>query len=168
MRTATVLGGPIQTGTLISCSCRGGARLGSTLRPACVQTGPDYPTSAQATMSVPYRLATVQRPASADRADRIRERQANIPRRVENGRIAAIDLIAGPRAPPPARRGPPRRWALSAWPPRKGLLELERLDDRHRLRGKVIEAVRVLGHDRDEDNVALPHVQDDQPHPRFA
>jgi hypothetical protein len=43
MRSATPSGGPIQTGTVISYSIRGVARLGSTLRDAGVQADPEYP-----------------------------------------------------------------------------------------------------------------------------
>jgi hypothetical protein len=47
MPGATPSGAPIQTGTLISYSILRGARLGSTLRAASVQTDPDYPKKPQ-------------------------------------------------------------------------------------------------------------------------
>ena len=45
MRSATVRGRSIQTGTLISYSTRRGARPGSTLGSAGVETDPEYPKS---------------------------------------------------------------------------------------------------------------------------
>ena len=66
MRSATVLGAPIQTGTVISYSIRGDARLGSTLRPAWLQTDPDYPKSSHKSV-VRSVLAPTQNKAHEDR-----------------------------------------------------------------------------------------------------
>jgi len=71
MRSATVLGRAIQTGTLISYSIRGDARLGSTLRAASVQTDPDYPKSSHKSVSMPL--------------DRLR-----------SSRVVEIDILADP------------------------------------------------------------------------
>jgi hypothetical protein len=56
MRSANPSGGPIQTGTLISYSFRGDARLGSTLRAASAKRDPESPDTPQPTPHVPDQL----------------------------------------------------------------------------------------------------------------